>query len=283
MTALLLVAQHHGVHLSREQLIRTYASGEGEVNRAVLVHAAEEKGFQARAVRMNWRQLMRVGRAVPAILCLKDGGALVLTGVSPSVSPPIVYVREPAVANQIRPLDEIALDEIWSGEIILVKPKNAEEQEQALFGLRWLMAEVLRERRIFRDVGLAALVLSVFALVPPLVYMIVVDRILVHQRMSTLVVLAVGVAFVVIFDTAFGWLRRFLIAEGSARVDGRLTAFIYDRLLGLPIEVFESLPTGLITHRLNEIWRIRNFLTGQLFGTALDSLTLILLIPTCSS
>ncbi|MEA1672154.1 cysteine peptidase family C39 domain-containing protein [Nitrospirillum sp. BR 11163] len=87
LTALLLVAQHHGVHLSREQLVRTYAEGEGEVKRAILVHAADEKGFEARAVRMNWRQLMRLGRAVPAILCLKDGTALVLTGVSPSVSP----------------------------------------------------------------------------------------------------------------------------------------------------------------------------------------------------
>ncbi|TWB39755.1 ATP-binding cassette subfamily B protein [Nitrospirillum pindoramense] len=279
LTALLLVAQHHGVHLSREQLVRTYASGEGEVQRAVLVHAADEKGFEARAVRMSWRQLMRLGRAVPAILCLKDGTALVLTGVSPSVSPPIVYVRDPATPTQVRPVDEIALDEIWAGDIILIKPKNAEEEERGLFGLRWLIGEVLRERRIFRDVGLAALIMSLFALVPPLAYMVVVDRILVHQRMSTLVVLACGVGFVIIFDTAFGWLRRYLVAEGAARIDGRLTAFIYDRLLGLPIEVFESLPTGLINHRMNEIWRIRNFLTGQLFGTALDSLTLIIIIP----
>ncbi|HYE48419.1 MAG TPA: peptidase domain-containing ABC transporter, partial [Azospirillaceae bacterium] len=156
---------------------------------------------------------------------------------------------------------------------------QAAEDGNSPFGLRWLLSQVLKERRIFRDVGVAALVLSVFALVPPILFLVIIDRILVHQRLSSLFVLALGVVFLLVFDTAFGYLRRYLVAEGTARVDARLTTYIFDRLLELPIDVFERLPTGLVTYKVNEIWKIRNFLTGQLFGTVLDCITLLVLIP----
>lgn len=180
----------------------------------------------------------------------------------------------------MQPIDEVALAELWDGEAILIKRDHAgEADEREPFSAGWLLRQVLKEKRIFRDVGIAATMLSFFALAPPLLYMVIVDRILVHQRVSSLFVLFVGILFFLAFDTAFGWLRRRLIADGSARIDARLGTYLFDRIIGLPVDVFERLPTGLITYKIGEVWRIRNFLTGQLFSTALDSITLVVLIP----
>jgi len=279
LEALRYIARHHGLHLSREQLLRGFASGPEEVRPAVIIGAAERQGLKARAARMRFDQLLRIGRAVPALIRLRDGSARVLISVSPASEPPLVVLRHPADGATPAPFDAIGLAEIWDGEVILFKRQNAENNLNEAFNVGWLVRQVLAEKRIFRDVGISALILSFFALVPPLLYFVVLDRVLVHQRISTLFVLSVGMAFMIIFDTAFGYLRRWLVAEGAARIDARISTYVFERVIGLPIEVFEKQPTGLITHKFNEIGRLRNFMTGQLFAVGLDTITLLVLLP----
>lgn len=279
LEALRFIARHHGLHLSREQLLRSHATGPEEVRPSIVVAAAEHHGLKCRVTRMRFEQLLRIGRAVPALLRLRDGTARVLLSVSPATQPPLVVLRHPADGATPAPFDAIGLAEIWDGEVILFKTQNATSNLNENFSASWLLRQVMMEKRIFRDVGIAALILSFFALVPPLLYFIVVDRVLVHQRMSTLFVLAVGIFFVVIFDAIFGYLRRWLVAEGAARIDARISTYVFEKLIGLPIEVFEQQPTGMIAHKVSEISRIRNFMTGQLFTVCLDSITLVVILP----
>ncbi len=279
LEALRFIARHHGLHLSQEQLIRQFARSQGEVSTASIVAAAEQNGLKAQRTRLRFEHLLRLGRAVPALLRMKDGTAQILVGTHAQSSPPVVMIRNPADGAQPQPHDLVSLSEIWDGEAVLFKRKHGYSQAEENFSLEWLVRQLAKDKRIFRDVGLSALAMSFFALVPPLLYFLVVNRVLVHQRMSTLFVLAVGVLFVVLFDTIFGYLRRWLVAEGTARTDARIGTYIFDRLIGLPIEVFERQPTGMISFKIGEANRIRNFLTGQVFSTLLDSTVLIVLLP----
>ena len=273
------IARHHGLHLSREQLLRQYALDGTEVRPSVIVGAAEKAGLKAKSTRMQFDQLLRLGRAIPALIRLRDGTARVIITVQAHGSPPIVVLRHPAEGAQPQAYDKVRLSEIWDGDIILFKRQQAATEVSSDFSLSWLLHQLGKDKKIFRDVGLSALAMSVFALVPPLLYFLVMNRVLVHQRMSTLFVLAVGVLFVVIFDTMFGYLRRWLVAEGTARVDARIHSYIFDRLIGLPLDVFERQNTGTISYKINEANRIRNFLTGQAFTAILDSTVLLVLLP----
>lgn len=165
------------------------------------------------------------------------------------------------------------------GEAILLKRKTGGDETLQPFGLGWMMTIVVKEARLFRDIGISALAMAVLALVPPLLYMVVIDRILVHQRMSTLVALASVVTVILVFETALGYLRRALVAFATARIDARISTIIFDRMIALPIEYFDQTPTGIVNYKLGEVRRVRNFLTGQLFGTLLDATTLIVLLP----
>lgn len=279
LEALLFIARHHGLHLSREQLQRQYAGGDGEVRPSIIVAAAEQAGLRAKVTRMRFDQLLRLGRAIPALIRLRDGSARVLITTNANGSPPIVVLRHPMDGAQPQAYDHVGLADIWAGDVILFKRRAGTADAHQDFSLSWLIEQLAKDRRIFRDVGLAALAMSFFALVPPLLYFLVVNRVLVHQRMSTLFVLVVGIFFVVLFDTMFGYLRRWLVAEGTARVDARINSFIFDRLVGLPVEVFERQSTGTIAYKVGETNRIRAFLTGQLFTTLLDSVVLVVLLP----
>lgn len=278
--ALVIVARHHGLHLSAEQLRRDYAVETGEPPTRLLVKIAEENGLTVRPAQLRWKHLSRLGKALPLLLRMRDGRTMVLVAFQENEGAHAAMLQDPLSPDQACiAVDEHRLASVWNGEAIFIKRRFRLSDEEQPFGLMWLIGQVLREKRIFRDVAIASLVMSLFALVPPLVFMIILDRVLVHQRLSTLTVLVTAIGFLLVFDTLFGYLKRHLVAIGTAKVDARISTYIFDRMIGLPIDFFERTPTGTISYKLNEVWRIRNFLTGQLFGTLLDSMTLLILIP----
>lgn len=281
--ALAHVARSHGVHLSVEQLRRDHAIGQGEAPMGKLKAIAEDNGLTARPATLRWAHLARLGKALPLILIMRNGQAMVLAGFRDDGATPVALLADPRAADgsddTVIAVDEVRLSAVWKGDALFVKRRQSIRDEEQPFGFRWLLGQVLREHRIFATIGVAGLVLSLFAIAPPLLFMTIVDRVLVHQRLSTLYVLMGGVLFLLVFDTAFGYLRRYLVTMGTAKIDTRLSLYMFDRMIGLPIDFFERTPTGMISYKMGEIWRIRQFLTGRLFGTVLDSFTLLVLIP----
>ena len=65
------------------------------------------------------------------------------------------------------------------------------------------------------------------------------------------------------FETIFAYLRYFLVLFITARVDVRLSEYLFDHVLKLPIDYFERNQVGIIGRDMNEIWKVRTFLTGQ--------------------
>src|SRR5581483_6164675 len=141
------------------------------------------------------------------------------------------------------------------------------------FGLGWLIGQVMMERRQFRDVAIAAAMMSVLALAPAIFWQLVVDRVLAHRSHATLNVLVAGMALVIVVEMLFGYARRTLILFATARIDARLSTYVFNKLLDLPIDFFERTPTGVLTRDVNEIWRIRTFVT------VLDGMVLLVILP----
>jgi ATP-binding cassette subfamily B protein len=280
LASLVEVARVHGVHLSAAQIERDFALDGKEPSLALLKHIAEKNGLKGRIVTMAWRHLLKLGRAVPAIIRLRNGGALLVVGAQAEGDVPMVFLQDPLdPSGAALGVDQARLDAAWTGEVLLIKRSVTELGEARPFDFRFLIGQMLRERRIFRDIGVAAFLLSLFTLVPPMVYMIIVDRILVYQRLSSLWVLGIGVAFILVFDTIFGFLKRYLTIIATQRIDAQLNIFIFNRLIGLPMDYFERTSTGSVTYNISQVWRIRQFLTGQLFGVMLESLNLLVLLP----
>jgi len=137
----------------------------------------------------------------------------------------------------------------------------------------------MREQRLFIDVGVAALVMTILALAPVVFFLVVLNKVFLHNSTATLNVLVVGMILAITLDTAMGYLRRYVTQFATRRIDTRLNMFIYDRVMNIPIDYFERTPTGVTAGNLHEIWRVRNFLTGPLFTTGVDLCTLVFLVP----
>ncbi len=281
LRALAAVASRFGLDVSVDQLRRRFALQRGEPDTATLVALARELGLEAQVLRMTFQDLPRIARALPAILRAKDGGALILEDArADPAKGTVAVIRDPnSIEDVVVAIDELHLAEVWEGEAILIKRRHSATDEQQPFGMAWLAGQVLRERRLFKDIGLAALVSTVFALAPPFIFMIVLDRVLVNNSISTLNVLVGAILIMLLFEMVLGYLRRIMTQVATTRIDGRLNLYIVEKLLKLPMDYFEHTPTGRTLSKLGQIWQIRHFLTGQLFGAFLDAVPLIGLIP----
>lgn len=281
LRALVTVARRLGLDVSYEEVRRRFATERGEPDTPTLIAIARELGLEARALSISFHDLPKVARTLPAILRAEDGGALLLEDArTDPIKGTVAVIREPGAPDDaLLAVDELHLAEVWKGEVVLVKRRQHSGDEQQAFGMPWLVSQVLREGKLFREVCIAAFISTVFAMAPPFVFMIVLDRVLLNNSLSTLNVLSAGILILVVFETLFSYLRRLLTQVATTRIDGRLHLYIMERLLRLPMDYFEHVPTGQILSKLNQIWLIRYFLTGQLFGAFLDAVPLIGIIP----
>ncbi len=232
------------------------------------------------ATLVDWASLQRARRALPAIVRLKSGAYMTLVAIDGDEQNATATLMDPCAGEAVElRLDRIRFERAWAGETLLIRPNHAFVDEEQPFSIRLIVALIFRERQAVRDLAICAMALSAFALAPIMFWRLLSDKVIYYGSLNTFAVLCMGMALITAFETLFGFLRAFLLLQITTRVDVRISEYVFDRVLKLPIDYFERTQVGMIGRDMNEVWKIRNFLTGQLFGTVLDSMTLFIFLP----
>jgi len=122
LEALTIAARRRGIHLSAVQLRRDHRLGPDDPTPGALLAIARANGLRAVATRCTFARLVQMGAALPAILLLKNGSAMVLVRSEPKAQPPHVVLHDPVAGQDaLLSLDEQRLGLGWSGDVILVK------------------------------------------------------------------------------------------------------------------------------------------------------------------
>jgi subfamily B ATP-binding cassette protein HlyB/CyaB len=114
------------------------------------------------------------------------------------------------------------------------------------------------------------MVLQLFALVTPLFFQVVMDKVLVHRGFSTLNVIAIGLLVVSVFEVLLNGLRSYVHTHTCSRIDVELGARLFRHLLALPLPWFQARRAGDAVARVRELEKIRQFLTGNGITLVLD-------------
>ncbi|HEU4845714.1 MAG TPA: peptidase domain-containing ABC transporter [Burkholderiaceae bacterium] len=272
------IAQHHGLQVHPERLIDDYALGAAEPGDALVLRIATEIGLKARVGHLDWDTLLAQGGVFPLIARLDNGNAVIVVGVRSEDNKVVILDPLEEGAGLIL-LDREQFASRWHGAVLFVKRQHALTDVNQPFGLRWFIPEILKQKAAFRDIAIAAIAMHFLALASPVFFQLVIDKVLVHQSNSTLVVLGVGIVIALVFDALFGFLRQILTLAATNKIDMRLTRRTFGHLLTLPIDYFETTSAGVITRHMQQLEKIRNFLTGRLFFTALDATALLIFLP----
>ncbi|MDQ0455628.1 type I secretion system permease/ATPase [Rhizobium paknamense] len=248
-------------HLQKELALIGRSADEDD-----LVRAAAMIGLKARTITgLTEKRLNTV--PVPTIACMSDGGFQVYAGKTPGGS----YRVVDPITKVARELTLEALLAELGRKLVLVGLKvGGQGTDPRKFGLSWFLPSIWRYRRPIMHVLLASFFVQIFALVSPLFFQVVVDKVLTHKGYSTLIVLVVGLAIVGLFDVVLKYLRSYALSHTTNRIDIELGQRLFRHLLHLPLGYFETRPAGHTVARVRELETIRNFLTGQALFSVID-------------
>ena len=263
LIGLILIARFHGIAVDADQLRHQLAVIGRPFTRQDLLLAARSIGLKARAVSRDPQNLRST--PLPALACCTDGRFVVLAGVSDQE----VLVQQGDVQRPlILPLAEF-LDQ-WDGTLLLFASRASLSGDLARFDFTWFIPAVVKYRRLLAEVLVSSITLQVLALATPLFFQVVMDKVLVHQGLTTLDVVAAGLLGVSVFEVLLSALRTYVFSHTTSRIDVELGARLFRHLLQLPLAYFQARRVGDSVARVRELENIRQFLTGNAITVVLD-------------
>ena len=183
------------------------------------------------------------------------------------------------LGGQTKFLTRAELEEEWSGQLMLMTRRAGLGELARRFDIGWFLHAMHKYRRLLGEVLLASFFLQLFALISPLFFQVVIDKVLVHRGFSTLDVLIIGLVAIAVFESILTGLRTYVFAHTTSRIDVELGARLFHHLVALPLAYFEARRTGDSVARVRELENIRNFLTSSALTLVIDLVfTLVFLI-----
>lgn len=274
------LAQHHRLAINPERLIEDYALVPEEPPAATVLRIAAEIGLKAKTDKFTWEGLQAQGGVFPLIARMSDGNCVIVMAASAKGDGQVAVLNPLADnATEVLLIDREKFCSKWNGDVFLMKRLYTLPEENQPFGFRWFIPEILKQKAAFRDIAITAMAMHCLTMASPMFFQLVIDKVLVHQSLSTLWVLGVGVTVALVFDAIFGFLRQIITLSASNKIDMRLTRRTFAHLLSLPIDYFETTTAGVITRNMQQVEKIRAFLTGRMFFTAIDATSLFIFMP----
>ncbi|MDX9708622.1 MAG: type I secretion system permease/ATPase [Trichloromonas sp.] len=263
LACLVLLARFFELPADGEQLRHEFGRSGQNFGTIEILRAAKHLGLKAGTTRTSWTKLN--GTPLPAVASRRDGRFAVLAKVDGER----VLLHDPA---QPRPTilsrDEFGRD--WDGGLILFTRRAGQRPEERSFDFSWFIPAIVKYRKFLGEVLLASFFLQLFALLTPLFFQVVVDKVLVHKGLTTLQVLGIGMIALALFEVILSGLRAYLFAHTTSRIDVGLGAQMFRHLLRLPLSYFEARRVGDSIARVRELENIRNFLTSSSVTVVID-------------
>ncbi|MBY0317227.1 MAG: type I secretion system permease/ATPase [Reyranella sp.] len=261
LAALVMLLRLNGQSVDGAQIRHQF--GTDAIGVPEMLRCAQQFGLKARETRTRWERLART--PLPGIAVLRDGGFLLLGKVGEDS----ILVQ---ATDSPRPkmMTRAELEAVWDGRLVLMARRARLSDLSRRFDITWFMGAIHKYRGLLSEVLVASFFLQVFALISPLFFQVVIDKVLVHRSMSTLDVLVIGLVAIAVFETVLGILRTYLFSHTTNRIDVELGARLFRHLLALPLAYFQARRVGDSVARVRELENIRNFITGSGLTLVID-------------
>jgi len=275
LACLIMLARFHGQAADPDQLAHAFALKGQSFGTQDILLAAKQLGLTARLAKPAAKRWATI--PLPAIALGRDGRFFVLARLEKTDGGWRALIQDPA-SQRPETLSDDALSARWSGELILLSSRASLAGELARFDFTWFIPAIVKYRKLLGEVLLVSLVLQLFALVTPMFFQVVMDKVLVHRGFTTLDVIATGLLIVTLFEAILSALRSYVFAHTSSRIDVELGARLFRHLLNLPLAYFEARRVGDSVARVRELENIRSFLTGNFMTLVLDLLFTVVFV-----
>ncbi|GAB3357404.1 type I secretion system permease/ATPase [Lysobacter tyrosinilyticus] len=259
----MLLAQFHGIAADAQQLAHQFGRVGEAFDETTLLLAAKHLGLKAKVVAQPAARIATAN--LPALALGASGDSFIVAKTNGDT----VLIHD-LTEKRPRAISQDEFQARYSGRLLQVASRASVLGELAKFDFSWFIPAVVKYRKLLVEVLVVSFFLQLFALVTPLFYQVVMDKVLVHHGLTTLHVIVVGLVSIAIFDVVLSGLRTYVFSHTTSKIDVELGARLFRHILSLPLAYFESRRVGDTIARVRELENIRNFLTGQALTSVLD-------------
>lgn len=248
-------------------------SASGVPSPSVFVRAAQRAHLTAKMVRRSLADIVHSPN-LPCILVLKNNQACILKkklgGKGKDMKLEVLFPETPTVASEVTGGE---LSERYGGYAFFVRP-TARVDDRAgpsaiATGRDWFWSALRMNRKIYTEVGIAAVMINVIGLAGSLFTMNVYDRVIPNQSFDTLWVLAAGVTVAYLFDFILRNLRSHFLDAAGRRADLKISARIFEHMLAMKMAVRPP-SAGVLAAHMKEFEGLRDFFTSATITGLID-------------
>lgn len=266
LKALIILARYHQIAINPADIQHQFASEGNSLDLINWQRAAKSLGLKVRCKNKKVSQLSTI--PLPALIWDDQlNQHLILAKIDHQQQKYLIHDL-----NQDAPivLSASEFQQRYTGQVILLASRASILGNLAKFDFSWFIPAIIKYRRVLIEVIIISLVLQLLALITPLFFQVVMDKVLVHQGFNTLNVISIALIIVIGFEIILGGIRTYIFAHTTSRIDAELGDNLFRHLLKLPLSYFEHRRVGDTVARVRELEQIRNFLTGQALTSLLD-------------
>ncbi|AOJ73431.1 MULTISPECIES: type I secretion system permease/ATPase [Burkholderia] len=271
LVALVVIAQFHGIAASADQLSHAAGARSGPLSAKDIELAARSLGLKTRRVRVTRERLPKT--PMPLLVLDENGQHFILAGCEGDKA--LILEADASSPSICTSMEVIARS---GGHVVLFASRASLAGEFARFDFSWFIPAVVKYRRLLLEVLLVSAILQVFGLVSPLMFQVVMDKVLVNRAFNTLNVVCIALLVSAVFEVLLTGVRNYVLSHTASRIDVELGARLFRHLLALPRSYFGVRRVGDTTARVRELENIRNFLTSQAITAVIDLLFSIVFI-----
>lgn len=269
LQCLMTIAAYYRIPADAKNIIHLLAMEGKSFGDDDILRAAKLLKIKAKSAVIISEKLIKM--TFPAIMNTNEGYFLILK----SDGERCLVITEDNNLPHVITIDK--LTEIWDGKIMLFVPRMMQNKD-VKFGFKWFIPTIIKYKTPLLEVLAAAFIMQVLGLLSPLITQSVIDKVLVHNSLSTLDVLAIGLLLIAVFETILSVARNYVFTHTASKIDVILSCRLFNHLFRLPLRYFETRRVGDTVARVRELENIRRFLTGVPMTTLLDSLFIIVYI-----
>jgi ATP-binding cassette subfamily B protein len=267
-TCIMMISKYYGKIFASSRLREMAHVDLSGSSLANLASAAEQLGYMTRGMKLDYDTLKSV--TLPCIVHWQGYHYIVVYKIDEK----FVWVADPAIG--LRKYSRSYFENNWNGITLILEPTpEFEKQKEDKSSLRNFGQFVAPYKMILVEVFIASLLLNVFGLATPIFTQNIVDKVLMHQNISMLNIMLLGMLLVLVFRVLTMIVRQYLIIHTSMKIDLRMLTYFYKHLLALPLGYFKVRKIGDFITRFGENLKIRNFMTNTALTLVLDSILIV--------
>ena len=290
-----IMAGYYGRRTSANALTAGLPVPASGITPILFLRAAERADLKAVMAERTLESLA-IAPNLPCIITLEHGQACIIkkikfpSGAAPqklrgqdvAIDPQTVFIVQfPETESQKKVLKLKDLKRLYTGYAFFIRPIARSDERAGPAEIDnakdWFWAALKKNKILYKEVIIAAVMINLFGLAGSLFVMNVYDRVVPNNAFDTLWVLSIGILIVYIFDFVLKNMRAHFLDVAGRRADVQISASLFEQILGMTMTARPA-SAGVLASNMKEFETLRDFFTSATMTTIVDLPFVILFI-----